>query len=616
VGELASFGAAFLTALLLTPVVIQVARRTGKVALPRADRWHSKPTALLGGIGIFLAFLVGTLAFIELPHQSVRLRVAGVLVGATMMFVLGLVDDLIQIKPGSKLLGQILAACVLVYTGVYFDILGMPLLTIPLTVFFVVGITNAFNLLDNMDGLASGVAAICVLTIFVFHSMMGTPQAIGVLCLALAGSLVGFLVFNFNPARIFMGDSGSMFIGFTVAAVSILGTWEQASNTFLILAVPVMLLGLPIFDTTYVTVVRTLSGRPVSHGGRDHTSHQLVRLGLSERRTVSILYGICAVFGLIAVLSLKLGIFGAGVIGILALTTVSLFGVFLAQDRIYHAESKDDGAAAGAARRSGTRIETFVMYKMRIAEVFIDMMLCGAAYVAANLIRFEGQISGHVQSVMIYSLPIVIAVKLVCFWAFGLYRRMWKFAGIHDLIAVAKAVFTASLISVFVLWVLTRLEGYSRAVFVLDGILLLVFAAGSRVMLRVFRESFLVADPGARRLAIFGAGAAGELLLRELRSNPALGYRAVAFFDDDPGKAGRRIHGVRIRGGRDALERVVRELEVDEIVVAIPSLDETGRKRLERLCRRTGLPCRQMKPVSTTFLDDPPAGPRAVRSVR
>ena len=148
-----------------------------------------------------------------------------------------------------------------------------------------------------------------------------------------------------------------------------------------------------------------------------------------------------------------------------------------------------------------------------------------------------------------------------------------------------------------------------------DGILLLVFAAGSRVLLRVFRESFQAADPAARRVAIFGAGAAGELLLRELRSNKALGYQAVAFFDDDPAKLGRRLHGVKIMGGREAVDRVVREVDAEEIVIAIPSLDETGRKRLQQLCRATGLPCRQMKGVSTTFLDEG-AGPRAVRGIR
>jgi UDP-GlcNAc:undecaprenyl-phosphate GlcNAc-1-phosphate transferase len=461
------------------------------------------------------------------------------------------------------------------------------------------------------------VAAICVLAVFLVDQLLGRPQAFGILCLALAGSLLGFLVYNFNPAKIFMGDSGSMFLGFSVAAVSIMGTWEQASNTFVILAIPVLLLGLPIFDTTFVTVVRTLSGRPVSHGGQDHTSHRMVRLGLSERRTVLVLYAVCAGLAAIAVASLWLGIFATGVLGILALIVLFVFGVFLAQGKIYRpAEGVSDGNGRPArdSRLNGALVGTLVMHKMRMAEVMIDLLLIGAAYIASNLIRFEGSIGGPIREAMIYSLPVVIAVKLLCFYGFGLYRQLWQFTGIHDMITVAKAVLTGSLVSVFILWVLTRLQGFSRAVFVLDGILLLLFAAGSRMLFRVFRETFQTATPGARRLMIYGAGAAGELLLREIRNNPGLGYHPVGFLDDDGSKLGRRIHGVKIYGGRERLERIVREATVDEIVLAIPSLDPESRRDLQELCQRTGVACRQMKRVSSTFLSaDEMSSPRAAR---
>jgi len=598
----------FVVALGLTPVVILAARRWGMVARPKEDRWHSRPTALLGGIALFVAFMAGALPFLEFTNSTTRMRVVGVLVGAALIFVLGLIDDLVQIKPASKLIGQIVAACLLAYCGVYFDILGMPLVTIPLTMFFVVGITNAFNLLDNMDGLASGVAAICVLAIFFFNRMLDNPAAIGVLCLALAGALLGFLVYNFNPARIFMGDSGSMFLGFMLAAVSILGTWEQASNTFLILAVPVLVLGLPIFDTTFVTVTRRLAGRPVSQGGSDHTSHRLVKLGLSERKAVLILYAICACFALIAVLSQLLGVLAGGIFGILALIVVFWFGVFLAQEKLYKpvSEAEQKPLAVGGrrveAQRHGNLIGTLVLHKMRMVEVLIDLLLFGAAYVGAYLIRFEGDITGHTQDVLIQSLPIVVAVKLLCFYAFRLYRRLWAFIGIHDLVAIARAVTAASLISVFVIWGLTRLSGYSRAVFVLDALLLLVLTAGSRILFRVFSESVNSKRADGRRLLIYGAGAAGELLLRELRSDPELGYQAIGFLDDDASKSGKRIHGLRIYGGRDRLIQVVKDSTVEEIVIAIPSLDSDDRHELEQVCAEAGVTCRTMRRVSSTFL--------------
>ena len=600
--EYFSLGTAFLAAAVLTPLVILVARRTGMVCKPKADRWHSRPTALLGGVAIFVAFLAGALPFLDLPNPVIQRMVIGVLIGATLMFVVGLLDDLLQLRPAAKLLGQILAACVLVYAGVYFHIIDMPLLTIPLTVFFVVGITNAFNLLDNMDGLASGVAAICLFSIFFFNQLLDHPQDVGILCLALGGALLGFLIFNFNPAKIFMGDAGSMFIGFTVAAVSILGTWEQASNTFLILVVPVLVLALPIFDTTFVTITRRLSGRPVSQGGKDHTSHRLVRLGLSERHAVLFMYAISLVFAAVAVLSLRVGVFITGIFAILSLIVIFLFGVFLGHDRLYKTVEAG-GNGLPAHYRHGTLIGTLVLHKMRLAEMLIDLLLFGTAYVGAFLIRFDGVLTERHLELIVYSLPILVAVKFVCFYGYGLYRQLWEFTGIHDLVVIAKAVVTGSLCSVFALWALTRLEGYSRAVFVLDGILLLILVAGSRVLLRVFHESFNGKNRDGRRLMIYGAGAAGELLLREIRSNPSLGYQPVGFLDDDARKRGGRIHGVRVLGGRESLRQIVTKTPVDEIVIAIPSLDADSQRAIQETCASHGVPCRTMRGVSSTFIN-------------
>lgn len=596
--ELLALSVALLSAVVLTPGVMWLARRTGRVAQPTSDRWHSRPTALLGGVAIYAAFVIGIVPFLRFPDTLTRNRILGALVGATLMFFLGLLDDLIRIKPGTKLIGQVVAACVLVSSGVYFDILGMPLITIPLTIFFVVGITNAFNLLDNMDGLASGVAVICALTVFLFNQSLGNPAAIGVLCLALAGSLLGFLFFNFNPAKIFMGDSGSMFLGFSIAAVSILGTWQQASNTFLILAVPVLLLGLPIFDTTFVTVTRRLSGRRVSEGGKDHTSHRLVELGLSERRAVLSLWAVCTAFSILAVLSLELGLFAAGIFGILTLIVVFLFGVFLSREKIYRAVPKRGPVRPSRARPA--LINTLVRHKMRMAEVLIDAALFGAAYLSAYLIRFEGVINAHNREVIVYSIPIVIAVKLICFYGFGLYRHLWEFTSIHDLLVISRAVVAGSLFSVFTLWGLTRLDGYSRAVFVLDGILLLLMVAGSRVLFRIFREALRRPQNG-RRMLIYGAGSAGEMLLREARSDRSLHYAPVGFLDDDMRKRGRRIHGVKIHGGRAQLEKIVSNLEVEEIVIAIPSLDEAARGELVQACRQVGVACRTMARLSSTL---------------
>lgn len=598
--EALSFLGALAGSLALTPLVMVLARRFRLVAQPSAQRWHSRPTALFGGVAIFGAFLGGVILTVPFHQPEMMLRFAGILTGASLMFLLGLVDDFLHLKPSTKLIGQITAACILVYSGVYFDILGMPMLTIPLTIFWVVGITNAFNLLDNMDGLAAGIAAICALGIFALNAILGIDQSIGLVSLAFAGSLVGFLVFNFNPARIFMGDCGSMMVGFTLAGLSIAGTWEQASHTLLLLVVPVLMLGVPIFDTAFVTITRRLRGQSVSVGGRDHTSHRLVALGLSERKAVILLYGVAAAFGGIAILGLKFDAFVVGIVVILAAVVVLIFGMFLGQGHLYTDITGSSGSQDKKPR--GFVYDTFVMHKRRAVEVLIDLSLFAAAFVAAFLFRFDGELDSYSEHLILFALPLVIPVKLVTFWAFGLYRRVWDFVGVHDLMALAKAVVTSSLISIMILWGLTRLEGYSRTVFLLDGLLLLLFAAGTRVLFRVFQETLSREASNARRLLVIGAGHEGALILREVRRDPDLGLKVVGFLDDDPDKWGRKIHGMRILGGTDLLAELSEQDRFDEVVIAIRSLTPEMREDLLGRCRVTGRPTRVMQSIASTFV--------------
>lgn len=595
-----SFFGALAASLALTPLVMVLAHRFGLVAQPSDQRWHKRPTALFGGVAIFGAFLGTVVLTVPFWNPEIRLRFAGILAGASIMFLLGLVDDFLHLKPSSKLIGQVTAACVLIYSGVYFDILGMPMLTIPLTIFWIVGITNAFNLLDNMDGLAAGIAAICALGIFALNALLGVDQSIGLVALAFAGSLIGFLVFNFNPARIFMGDCGSMMVGFTLAGLSIAGTWEQASNTLLLLVVPVLMLGVPIFDTAFVTITRRMRGQKVSVGGRDHTSHRLVALGLSERRAVLLLYGLAAAFGVIAILGLKFDAFVVGIVVILAAVVILVFGIFLGQAHLY----KDVTPSTGKKDRKpgGFVYGTFVMHKRRAVEVLIDLCLFGAAFVAAFLFRFEGEMHPSIEKSLLFALPLVIPVKLITFWFFGLYRRVWDFVGVHDLVALAKAVVTSSLISIMILWGLTRLEGYSRTVFLLDGLLLLLFAAGTRILFRVFQETLSKEATDARRLLVIGAGHEGALILREVRRDPELGLKVIGFLDDDPDKWGRRIHGTRILGGTDLLAELSEQDRFDEVVIAIRSLTPELREELVGRCQITGRPTRVMQSISSTFV--------------
>jgi UDP-GlcNAc:undecaprenyl-phosphate GlcNAc-1-phosphate transferase len=325
-----------------------------------------------------------------------------------------------------------------------------------------------------------------------------------------------------------------------------------------------------------------------------------VALGLSERHAVILLYGLAASFGGIAILGLKFDAFVVGIVVILAAVAILIFGIFLGQGHLY----KDVTASTNSQEKKpgGFVYGTFVMHKRRAVEVLIDLCLFGAAFVAAFLFRFDGELHPVVEQRLLLALPLVIPIKLVTFWAFGLYRRVWDFVGVHDLVALAKAVVTSSLISIMALWGLTRLQGYSRTVFLLDGLLLLLFAAGARILFRVFQETLSKEATDARRLLVIGAGHEGALILREVRRDPDLGLKVVGFLDDDPDKWGRRIHGTRILGGTDLLAELSEQDRFDEVVIAIRSLTPELREELVQRCQVTGRPTRVMQSIASTFV--------------
>ena len=245
----------------------------------------------------------------------------------TFLFVLGLFDDFIHIKPQAKLVGQILVASLITFLG--FRLHWFTSLTVDtmVTMAWIVGITNAFNLLDNMDGLCAGIALIAAVFLsFLFWGVM--PEA-SLVAMVLAGSLAAFLVYNFNPASIFMGDCGSLVIGFMLAVLSLYLSETQSTLVFSNFVVPVMLLLVAIFDTTLVTFIRLLSGRKASVGGRDHTSHRLVLMGFSEKRAVLSLYGIGSIAGFAAVFVSRSDTLTSPVVIIPVIVAILLMGIYL-----------------------------------------------------------------------------------------------------------------------------------------------------------------------------------------------------------------------------------------------------------------------------------------------
>src|SRR5215469_14554231 len=359
--------------LVLTFAVRAVARRYGMVATARADRWHKKSTALMGGVGIYLAFVAGYFIFSPSLRGAVPILMAG-----TLLFLTGFVDDLSEIKPYAKLIIQLIAAATAVYFGLRLPWTQYQAVNDCITIFWLVGITKAINLLDNMDGLAGGVSVIsCVFLVVTFLINGQTSSA--VLPALLAGAAGGFLLLNFHPATIFMGDCGSMFLGFSLGGMALMSDYGRSRSLVSVLFTPVLILLIPIFDTCVVTMTRKLSGRPISRGGRDHTSHRLVALGMSERRAVLMLYGLAGLSGLLAMLvrELKTDVSIAAIAGFtLALT---LLGVYLAGVKGY-----DEELQAAAAREKP--LFAFLVdfsYKRRIFEVLLDVVLITLSYWSA-----------------------------------------------------------------------------------------------------------------------------------------------------------------------------------------------------------------------------------------
>ncbi len=289
---LCAFGLSMLAVLALTPAVRSLATRLRFLDFPSRSKVHLTPTPLMGGIAVSLASLAAAAAALALIRCPYSARIVGFLSGGLMVVILGLADDANGMKPSVKLTGQTVAAAVMLLSG---GVEGLPLplpIAFILALFWMVGLMNAFNFLDNMDGITSGLAAIATFGIFTLALGHGNTYT-AIAAISVAGGALGFLRYNFAPASIFLGDAGSLFLGYVVGGLSLRAVSYAGAGSSALL-IPVLMLGYPIFDAFLVTVSRLRDGRDVAQGGRDHSSHRLARLGLSARQTATTIYLISA----------------------------------------------------------------------------------------------------------------------------------------------------------------------------------------------------------------------------------------------------------------------------------------------------------------------------------
>jgi UDP-GlcNAc:undecaprenyl-phosphate/decaprenyl-phosphate GlcNAc-1-phosphate transferase len=515
------------------------------------------------------------------PASQELLAILG---GCSILFVAGLLDDLFHLGPIPKLLAQLAAAGLVIANGLTISgLISNDLLAGTVALIWLVGMTNAFNLLDNMDGLAATLAGIAAIFFAIDAVTVHDNDAVFALSVALAAACAGFLPFNLRrPAAAFMGDSGSQVLGFALAALGLTASWKVAGTTVATLLLPILVLAVPILDTTLVTVVRLLDGRPVYQGGRDHASHRLVYHGLSERRAVVLLAVISAGLGATSLFYAVLGNAWVTLIGVLL--TFALLVQF--------ASVLSDVERGTGLVRERSWVGTFVANPRRLVESIADFAIITASFTSAYYLRVQGGGTDYQRHIFLVSLAVLLAVRYATFIPFGLYRGVWRYAGARDAASIAAAVVVSEVIAYLILEATQAWGDFPRSVFVIDALICTVLVGLSRFWERAFARgvSSLTGRGDRRRTLIVGAGRGGRSLLRELRETP--GELVVGFVDDDRRLVRRRLQGVPVLGGTTDIERIIARAQPDTVLVTIP---DAPRDRLDAVidaCTDAKVSCR------------------------
>lgn len=573
----------------LCALVRRTAPAIGAVVPPRADRWHSEPTPTMGGVAIAAAAVLGFGVIVGQAHAVISPAAwLPIPLAAIAMFVVGVLDDRFQLSPLAKLVASLIIGAFLVFSLTRSPGTALPWThTLVATIWFA-GVCHAFNLLDNMDGLAAGVALIAAgFMAWLLAPWLGAPIAL--LLVALCGALLGFLYWNRPPARLFMGDCGSLFIGAVLAGASLMPVLQERTVFPWTSVLVVLILVVPLFDTGFVLVLRRFAGRSATRGGTDHVSHRLVSLGFSERSAVRILYLLAIIGGCIAWALVNGGIEQMFPLAALLAVVVTLIGIYLARVPAYNAQ---DFTALESS--SFAPLLKDLTFRWHAGEVMLDLVLIAACYYFAYRLRFEGESLDHFLPYFTASLPVVLGCKLASLYGSGLYQRSWETFGLRDVSVVLRGVVMGSLLSVLAAAYFYRFEGFSRVVFMLDALLLTVAIIGTRAS---FRSMSLIAasrSKRSRRVLVYGAGAYGQMIVREMRANPQWHMNPVAFIDDDPMKAHRWILGVPVRGTLEQLDTTMRRYSVDEVILSSPLINGQIEHRIREVCTDLDRPVRRL----------------------
>jgi UDP-GlcNAc:undecaprenyl-phosphate GlcNAc-1-phosphate transferase len=524
-----------------------------------------------------------------------------VCLGGAVVFLLGVWDDLRPVPAWMKFVMQGIAAGIAIWFGVVIDhvslfggsSIALGALALPLTFLWIIGITNAFNLIDGLDGLAAGLASIAAGANAIIFFLRGDAQDT-LLLIILLGALLGFLPYNFNPATIFLGDSGSLVVGYVLSVIAITGS--QKGATALAVMIPLLVFGLPIIDTLLSMVRRFVGSLRVLRASRAslaeqirgakrmfeadqrHIHHRLLALGYSHRNAVLVLYALALGLSFFALLSVLAQYRNAGII-LIAIGLATYIGI------------RKLGYEELTFLRTGALLRWYesLTFNRSFFLGFLDMLLITAAYWGTFVLHYNPPWDTELKAWYRGTFPFVLVLQLVCLYAFGLYRGVWRAVAICDLIRIFVVVPLAVTISYIVAMVsLPPME--TLRFFLLDALLLSALLGGVRSMHRVLDYIQQRENLTGEATLIYGAGRGGQLILRELMQNPDLGLRPVGFLDDDPKLQGRVVHGLPVLGSITGLRSILEAHPISRLIVSSSKIQRDRLGQVISLCQEWRIP--------------------------
>lgn len=554
------FSAALLITVLPIPLIRRLARQVGAVAMPSEDNLRREPIPLLGGIAIVIGLVLAFSAFSGptwFPENALPIVIA---LCATL--AIGIADDIVEFPARTKLALQMVVVTWFAIYGICFTLTGYAVVDRALTGAWLLAAMNAFNLIDGRDGLATGVGIAATLGVAAIAALHGYSSTV-TWALALGGALGGFMLFNFRPASIFMGDAGALAVGLLLGVFSIRVSNFEEYPRLVRAALPVLLMAVPLLDVITVMVTRAGSGKPISRRGLDHTHDRLARLGLSE-------LGVVVLLCVVQVLASAAAVTLVAVPPLAAVLILPFVGLPFALFALFLMDQSFDEPGALTKLSGMARLILSLGYKRRFVEIGLDAVLIAAAYCGAFLLSHEFELQTAQIIPFVRGLECTVAASLLAFLLTGVHRGMWRYTGLDDALRFAKAAVFAVALSLLLCVGLSIPISVSQAS--IFPVLLFNFLLVSRFSFRILMRVIGRFAAKTTRMVVVGAGDGAEEAVHHVLSQPGNRHMLLGFIDNDEFKLGKLLLGRRVLGPTRQLKQIYEHVRFDEILIASDSL--------------------------------------------